>query len=171
MSYKDIDGVTELTADELFGPEHAGTALVVPKRREVSIQKRREDIQAAFESGLRIVWGDANVLLIDCDSAEAYHRVIETCRWAQGLLGIYKLTVTRSKSRNWHVYVYLRQSFDQRTRVLLQGALGGDPKRAILDFRRTEQAGNVGETVLFETKTAKEVEIDLGVDGELGKYA
>lgn len=163
MAGREASGAWGVTKAGLVPPPTDRKAVTEkPKRREINLKKRQADIQAAFESGMKINYGQPNMLLIDCDSKEAYNRVFETLRWARNLLGIDHVTFTRSKSQNWHIYVYLTESFDQTTRVLLQGALGGDPKRALLDWRRTEQSGPISETVLFETRWAEETNLDLG---------
>lgn len=107
-------------------------------------------LREAQDSGLLVVLSDPTLLLIDCDSLDAFNRVVENLRWGQRLLGIETAWFTVSKSGNRHVYVRLSEPLPQVDRVLLQGALGGDPRRALLDWSRTEQGVGPEASVLFE---------------------
>jgi len=139
-------------------------------RTQVSTILRKEALQKSFDSCVGIRFGDPLTLLIDCDSFDSFLRVKETLMWAVDLLGIAEAWFTHSKTRDHkHVFVRLYEPMSQRERALLQGALGGDPKRAVLDWRWAEQGGE-GECFLFEPNH-KTHPIDLGgVEFRKGAY-
>lgn len=120
------------------------------KRRKVNLAKNMRGLLDAQERGLLVVLSEPTLLLFDCDSIEAFNTVRSNLCWAQRLLGIEKAWYTRSQSGNWHVYARLSEPLPQLDRVLLQGALGGDPRRALLDWSRTEQGAGPEASVLFE---------------------
>jgi uncharacterized protein YlbG (UPF0298 family) len=55
------------------------------------------------------------------------------------LLNFSNVTYTRSKSEHWHLYVHLSQPMDREQRMLLQGVLGSDSTREILNWNFAKQ--------------------------------
>lgn len=152
-------------------------------RRRIPVRSHEQLERDCHWQNLKLVVADSTTLLVDCDSSDSFETVKENIQWVQSLLGIQKAWFTRSKSNNWHVYIKLGFEMSQRERVLLQAAIGGDFRRAMLDYRRTELAENPceasvrqvlasgkygevkqGETVLFEMQNAEELPIELGPD-------
>ena len=133
------------------------------ERRKAGITKNDGVIADAQAHSLLVVFSDPKMLLIDCDSQGAFDTVCKNIQWGRGLLGAEKAWYTRSKGGNWHVYVQLVEPLPQLDRVLLQGALGGDPRRTLLDWSRTEQGIGPEASVLFEYPDPPETTpIDLG---------
>ena len=138
-------------------------------RTPVSTTRREEVLKEAVEKCQSIAFGNPLLLVIDCDSDRAFDTVVSTLSWARDLLGVAEAWYTHSKSRgHTHVFVHLHEPMSQRERALVQGALGGDPKRAILDWRWAEQGG-AGECFLIETNR-KTHEIILTCDDQKGAY-
>ena len=138
-------------------------------RTQVSSIIRQERLNEAVGRCQSIAFGNPLLLVIDCDSDRAFDTVVSTLSWARDLLGVAEAWYTHSKSRGHsHVFARLHEPMSQRERALLQGALGGDPKRAVLDWRWAEQGG-VGECFLIETNR-KTHEIDLTCDDQKGAY-
>ena len=138
-------------------------------RTQVSASIRHERLTQAVEDCQSVAFGNPLLLVIDCDSDRAFDTVVETLSWARDLLGVAEAWYTYSKSRgHTHVFARLNEPMSQRERALLQGALGGDPKRAVLDWRWAEQGGD-GECFLIEANR-KQHEIDLTTNDQKGAY-
>jgi hypothetical protein len=130
---------------------HAGDGVINRARRD-------EVISGAQAAGLRVEFGHDRVLQLDLDSAPALATARERVAWAWELLGVQRVTQTKSRTKGWHLYVYLQEPITREARVALVAALGSDPKRAILDWRWAASA-NPEECFLIEKEP--EVEIDL----------
>ena len=136
--------------------------------QKVSLKRRMEKLDEVRLEGMRVVFGDAGTLLIDVDSKAQLKLARELISWAWRLLEVVQVEQTRSKSGNWHLYVTFNREIPRTERVLLQGLLGGDPKRAILDWQWATQCDaendhrELSECFLIETpKYRREVLTDL----------
>ena len=129
-------------------------------RDEVSADRRRLVLGEACDQCRSIAFGAPDMLVIDCDSDQAFDTVVRTLAWGRKMLGVLDAWYTHSATYGHkHVFVKLSHELSQRERALMQGALGGDPKRAVLDWRWAEQGGK-GEPFLIEVNR-KTHEIDL----------
>lgn len=109
----------------------------------------------AAKKGLVCVYPLNNVLVIDCDSYDAYDKHKEKLELVQELCpGLVKdLLTTVSTGGNYHRWIKLSKNLKPFTRVALQGMLGSDFKREALGLK-TAMSSDVDEasSVAFETK-------------------
>lgn len=124
---------------------------------------RSAAIVEAREEGMDVVFGDAWTLMLDLDSEEVYER-------AKGLLARLKSTLrwtsiemTRSRSGNVHLYVYLEEPLDLMTRQLLAAALGSDPVREVLGWDYARRIGSE-EPFFFELPDAPRRKLTMRVE-------
>ena len=123
----------------------------------------KDRIREAEAAGLRVEVGSPTVLQLDLDSIAATHHALNTVKRLGAELGMQRVTMTRSKSGNTHVRVYLNAPGieDHAQRMLLQALLGSDPVREFLNWRAA-LAGRPEECILFETPEAREEEFIRG---------
>jgi hypothetical protein len=143
----------------LYGEEDA----YVPRTRA---EKRRDAVTEAMEDGYAVRYSSDHVLLLDLDSEEARERARAVLHRMKHVIGWERIHETRSRSGNWHWYVYLREARPVTERMLLQGVLGSDPIRAVLDWQTARETGD--ESFLFERPESKDVVLieQAGVAGE-----
>ncbi len=132
--------------------------------------RRNEVIAHALQDGLTVEYGRDGMFQLDIDSPEQLEKTKGLIVRLQKLLGIERATVTRSRSGNWHVHVYLDESSEafnamsRRERVLLQAVLGSDPVRAALDWAWAvvdEDLGGEAECFLITQRAVFEDELPL----------
>jgi len=109
--------------------------------------KRRDTITQATEDGMVVQYGAADVLQLDIDSPADLERAKSLLTRMKKIIGWTNVRQTRSRSGNWHLYVHLGNPIPMRERMLLQGVLGSDPVRSILDW---DTAHDQEECFLFE---------------------
>lgn len=113
--------------------------------QKVSPKRRSDKINEARAEGMHVVFGNEGTLLIDVDSKAQLNLARKLISWAWRLLEITAVEQTRSKSGNWHLYVTFDREIPRTERVLIQGLLGGDPKRAILDWQWATQNADLDD--------------------------
>lgn len=134
--------------------------------KELALKKAR--IEKALEAGGRVEFGKPNVLLIDVDSHEQLKVARDLLARFDRILGVHHVNYTRSKSRHWHLYVHLNEPVSREARVLLQGILGGDPARALLDWDWAIGRGQKSECFLLEVAGAPVKPFDYLGDDHAG---
>lgn len=112
-----------------------------------------ENAQQLAESRNQVIVFPANnELQIDIDNQAQHEHVMANIQELQDLLGITKVTTKPSKtSGHYHLYVTLNREINEGERQLAQAALGDDPVRVKLNYKRF-LAGDMKSTRLFENK-------------------
>lgn len=106
-------------------------------------------VDSLVSAGMEVVYGQPTLLLVDVDDRGDLDKARELLGGFSKQLGVESVTERRSKSGNWHLHVRLTAPLERAERVLLQGLLGGDPVRAILDWLWVRQ-GHAEECFLAE---------------------
>lgn len=109
--------------------------------------------ERALEKGLAMISPGPRDILLDLDTPEDVEKFDELYDRFHKNLGISLVTQTVSKSGNTHVYLKSNTEISNTERLLIQAALGSDPKRELLGLLQL-RAGIKHYSQLFETKQA-----------------
>lgn len=116
----------------------------------------REVIQAAHALGLIAVFPRDDELMLDIDRPYCGQiaELVNKENWDIMLerIKVKSFLITRSKSGNAHIYVWIDRVLDEFSRVALQACLGSDSKREILSWMRRADGEGAATTCCFETE-------------------
>lgn len=136
-------------------------ALAAMAERFKSKERNRANrLRELDQDGLEVVYGEPQLLLIDADSLSSRNLAEDLLSKFGEALGVVNVTVRRSRSGNWHLHVRLREALPRLERVLIQGLLGGDPVRAMLDWFWARE-GHAADCFLAEVPGNEEMPLDL----------
>lgn len=117
----------------------------------------------AVKAGLIVQYPAPNELFLDIDSESDFKECCKRMKKFAEALGISRASYARSKSKNFHVYVEMKEEVELSNigRIALQAVLGSDHKREALSLV-TVSAGCERPTVFFSVpnnpKTAIEID-------------
>ena|SRR5271165_7130110 len=106
---------------------------------DYSKEKEEKAIKEATEKGFNVIRADFDTLLVDLDNEEDVNVFNDNIEMIENKFGIRSFSYWNSKSGypHIHVKVQLGHGVDNNQRTALELALGSDPKRGILNVKKT----------------------------------